>query len=155
MPRSFARPAAVVLALAGALALAGCADNQPGDVNNGPGYTDNAADLQVKMQAYAADPCRSAQATSLFQNCGRFVTEVAGSVSTIQQDVAASYDGTVTALQQTVNQYQQLGCDEVNGTATKQQLTDCPAALRQIGADLDKLVPAVEASAASSADNAG
>ena len=124
-----------VLALA---ALAGCADNQPGDTNTGPGYTDNVADLLVKVPALDGDPCRSKQSATLFPNCGRYVTEVANTLGALRDDLP-NQASALTALQGAVTRFQQLGCDTISGTPSASQQTQCPAALTTIGAELDTL----------------
>ncbi|HEX3791460.1 MAG TPA: hypothetical protein VHW44_26610 [Pseudonocardiaceae bacterium] len=147
MPRKITGLAALVLI--GVCALAGCADDQPGDVNNGPGYTDNASDLLVKLPALQGDPCRTNQADSLFPNCGRYVTEVANTVAALRDDLPQQ-GSAVNALQNAVNEFQQLACDSVNGSATKQQLATCPAQLRAIGTELDILSRGLAAAVSSS-----
>ena len=124
-----------VLALA---ALAGCADNQPGDTNNGPGYTDNVADLLVKVPALDGDPCRSKQAGTLYPNCGRYVTEVANTIAALRDNLPNQAQA-LTALQGAVSKFQQLGCDTITGTPSPAQRAQCPAALTTIGAELDIL----------------
>jgi hypothetical protein len=137
--------AGVPLVLAGVLGLAvltGCADNQPGDTNNGPGYTDNVSDLLVKVPALAADPCRSAQANTLYPNCGRYVAQVANTISAIRDNLPNQGTATGT-LQQAVNRFQQMGCDTITGQPSSSQAQECPAALRTIGTELDTLSKAL------------
>lgn len=145
MPRSTSRArrrtmiasGALAAALAAALSLAGCANTQPGDVNNGPGYTNNINDLSTKVQVYSADPCRSAQSGQLFANCGRFVTEVASTIGTLRSQLPNNAD--IGAAQNAVNSFQRLGCDAIGGTPTAAQRTGCPQALLAIGHALDDL----------------
>jgi outer membrane murein-binding lipoprotein Lpp len=127
--------AGLVLAL---LAVAGCADTQPGDQNPGVGYTNNISDLRVKIPALQADPCRGAQAGQLYGNCGRFVTEVSGTVNALRADVPG-HTSLINALAGAVNRYQSLDCDTITGRPTANQRTTCPAALTSIGTDLDRL----------------
>lgn len=137
--RAIAGGTALVLAgLLGSGALAGCADNQPGDVNNGPGYTQNVSDLLVKVPALASDPCRSTQAGTVYPNCGRYVTEVASTLGALRANLPGD-SRALDDLQGAVNRYQQLGCDTITGAPSAQQQTGCPAALRTIGARLDGL----------------
>jgi hypothetical protein len=122
--------------------LAACADAQPGDVNNGPGYTNNVADLTIKVQNYAADPCRRTQDAQIYANCGRFVTEVASAAGSIAAQLPGNKD--VSTLTNAVNGYQRLGCDAITGTPTAAQRTGCPQALTTIGGALDRLTVALE-----------
>lgn len=129
--------AGVALAI---LAVAGCADDQPGDQNNGPGYTLNAQDLRVKIDALQSDPCRSAQATQIFSGCSRFVTEIANSVITLRDTVPAQ-SAEINALSQAANNYQNLGCGTISGQPSASQTTNCPKYLETIGFELDKIEP--------------
>lgn len=126
------------IALAAVLTLAGCADTQPGDVNNGPGYTDSIADLLVKIPALQNDPCRSAQATTIYPNCGRYVTEVANVIDAVHAELP-SRPNLTTNLQGAVNTYQRLRCETVNNDASPDQAKNCPQALRTIGSELDSV----------------
>jgi hypothetical protein len=125
-------------ALAAVLTLAGCADAQPGDVNNGPGYTDSIGDLLVKIPALQNDPCRSTKAPQIYPNCGRYVTEVSNVVDAVRAELPNRPDLTKN-LRNAVNSYQQLRCELVNGDASPNQATNCPAALRTIGTELDSV----------------
>lgn len=127
--------AGLVLAL---LAVAGCADDQPGDQNPGIGYTNNISDLRVKIPALRSDPCRGAQAGQLYGDCGRFVTEVSGTVNALRADVPG-HAKLINALAAAVNRYQSLECDTIGGKPTATQRSTCPAALKSIGTDLDQL----------------
>jgi hypothetical protein len=120
------------------LAVAGCADDQPGDQNPGAGYTNNVSDLQVKVPALRADPCRGAQVDQLFGNCGRYVTEVANTIGALRAELAGQA-GEITALQDAVNSYQRADCDSSGNTPSATQRTDCPKALTSIGVELDRL----------------
>jgi hypothetical protein len=136
MRRTVSRVVIASTALAAALTLAGCADAQPGDVNNGPGYTDSVSDLLVKIPALQGDPCRSTQASQIYPNCGRYVTEVANVVDAVRAELPNQPDLT-TNLQNAVNTYQQLRCETVNGNASQDQQKSCPQALKTIGSELD------------------
>ncbi|HEX3780487.1 MAG TPA: hypothetical protein VHX38_12540 [Pseudonocardiaceae bacterium] len=136
MRRTVSRVVIVGAALTAVLSLAGCADTQPGDVNNGPGYTDSVSDLLVKIPALQGDPCRSTQASQIYQNCGRYVTEVANVVDAVRAELP-SQPNLTTNLQNAVNTYQQLRCESVNGNGTANQQKTCPQALKTIGAELD------------------
>jgi hypothetical protein len=138
--------AGLVLAL---LAVAGCADDQPGDQNPGVGYTNNIGDLLVKIPALQADPCRGAQAGQLYGDCGRFVTEVSGTVNALRADVPG-HQTLINALAGAVNRYQSMACDTITGKPTATQRTACPAALTAIGADLDQLQKALASAPSSS-----
>lgn len=127
--------AGLVLAL---LAVAGCADDQPGDQNPGVGYTNNVSDLLVKIPALQSDPCRSTQATQLYTDCGRYVTEVSNTVNALRADVPG-HTVLINSLAGAVNRYQSMACDTINGRPTATQQAACPGALRSIGADLDQL----------------
>lgn len=124
------------------LAVAGCADDQPGDQNPGIGYTNNIADLRVKIPALLSDPCRGAQAGQLYGDCGRFVTEVSGTVNALRADVPG-HTALINALAGAVHRYQSLECDTIVGRPTAAQRGTCPAALKSIGADLDQLSSAL------------
>ncbi|HEY1570704.1 MAG TPA: hypothetical protein VGG05_05110 [Pseudonocardiaceae bacterium] len=138
--------AGLVLAL---LAVAGCADDQPGDQNPGVGYTNNISDLLVKIPALQSDPCRSTQAAQLYGDCGRYVTEVSNTVNALRADVPG-HTALVNSLAGAVNRYQSMGCDTIPGKPTATQRTACPAALRSIGADLDTLGSALASAPTSS-----
>lgn len=138
MRRTASRAVIAGTALAAVLALAGCADAQPGDVNNGPGYTDSIADLLVKIPALQNDPCRSTQAPKIYANCGRYVTEVANVVDAVHAELP-SQPNLTTNLQNAVNTFQQLRCETVNGDASAAQAASCPQALRTIGSELDSV----------------
>lgn len=133
--RRLACLAGLVLAL---LVVAGCADDQPGDRNPGVGYTNNIADLQVKIPALRSDPCRGAQAAQLYGDCGRYVTEVSNTVNALRADVPG-HTSLINALSGAVNRYQSMDCDTITGRPTANQRTNCPAALKAIGTDLDQL----------------
>lgn len=136
------RPGLVLAALALAGCLAGCADTQPGDQNPGAGYTNNVSDLDVKIPALQADPCRGKQADSLYGNCGRYVTEVANTIGALRADLPAQ-SGEIDTLQAAVNSYQKTDCDTVGGTPSTAQRTGCPKALASIGTELDRLSQAL------------
>jgi hypothetical protein len=138
MRRTASRAVIAGTALAAVLALAGCADAQPGDVNNGPGYTDSIADLLVKIPALQNDPCRSTKAPQIYANCGRYVTEVANVVDAVHAELP-SQPNLTTNLQNAVNTFQQLRCETVNGDASAAQAKSCPQALRTIGSELDSV----------------
>lgn len=138
MRRTASRAVIAGTALAAVLALAGCADAQPGDVNNGPGYTDSISDLLVKIPALQNDPCRGNQATQIYPNCGRYVTEVANVVDAVHAELP-SQPNLTTNLQNAVNTYQQLRCETVNGDASSTQTRQCPESLRTIGSELDNV----------------
>ena len=127
-----------VAALAAVLVLAGCADTQPGDVNNGPGYTDSIADLLVKIPALQNDPCRGAQAAKIYPNCGRYVTEVANVVDAVHAELP-NQPNLTNGLQGAVNTFQRLRCETVNNDASTTQARSCPDALRTIGTELDSV----------------
>jgi hypothetical protein len=120
------------------VAAAGCANDQPGDRNPGAGYTNNVLDLQVKVPALRADPCRGVHADQLFGNCGRYVTEVANTIGALRADLAGQ-SGEIDTLQAAVNSYQQASCDSSGGSPSATQRTDCPKALASIGTELDRL----------------
>jgi hypothetical protein len=136
--------AGVLAGVLGLAVLAGCADNQPGDTNNGPGYTNNVADLLVKVPALDSDPCRSKQDNTIWPNCGRYVTEVANTIGALRDDLPGQ-TATLTTLQAAVTRFQQLGCDTVTGAPTALQQGDCPATLTTIGGALDVLGTALAA----------
>jgi hypothetical protein len=146
MRRSAHRLVTAGTALAGValavLALAGCADDQPGDQNPGAGYTNNVSDLQVKVPALQSDPCRGTQTDGLFENCGRYVTEVANTLAALRADLPGQ-GSTIDALQNSVSAFQQHGCDSVSGAPTSAQRGACPTALTSIGTDLDRLSTAL------------
>lgn len=121
-----------------ALALAGCADTQPGDQNPGVGYTNNVSDLLVKIPALTSDPCRGSQAAQLYPGCGRYVTEVANTVNALEADVPGQRDE-INSLSSAVRTYQSLSCDSAGNSPSATQNTRCPAALTAIGKDLDQL----------------
>lgn len=127
------------------LAVAGCADAQPGDQNPGAGYTNNVSDLLVKIPALQADPCRGAQAGTLYSDCGRYVTEVANTVNALRADVQG-HVAEINALAAGVQRYQSTRCDTITGQPTQAQRSTCPAALTAIGADLDQLSKALSSS---------
>ncbi|HEX3592452.1 MAG TPA: hypothetical protein VHV74_22760 [Pseudonocardiaceae bacterium] len=130
------------------LAVAGCADAQPGDQNPGAGYTNNVSDLLVKIPALQADPCRSTQAGTLYSDCGRYVTEVANTVNALRADVHG-HVAEINALASAVQRYQSTACDTINGKPTAAQQSTCPSALTAIGADLDQLAKALSSSPSS------
>ena len=126
-----------------ALVLAGCANTQPGDRNTGRGYTNDVSDLLVKVPALQGDPCRGKQADQLFPSCGRYVTEVANTVSALRTDLPAQSTETNT-LQNAVTSYQRSGCDTAGTSPTVDQRNKCPRALAAIGAELDQLSKALD-----------
>ncbi len=132
--------AGIVLAV---LAVAGCADAQPGDQNTGSGYTNNVSDLLVKIPALVTDPCRSPQAD--YTNCGRYVTEVANTVNALRADVPG-HTAQVNSLANAVHTYQSMACDTISGKPSQTQQAKCPAALQTIGKDLDQLGKSLAAS---------
>jgi hypothetical protein len=138
MRRTASRAVIAVTALAAVLTVAGCADAQPGDVNNGPGYTDSISDLLVKIPALQNDPCRSTQAAKIYPNCGRYVTEVSNVVDAVHAELPSQPNLTSNLLN-AVNTYQQLRCESVNGDASPTQAKNCPTALRTIGTELDSV----------------
>jgi hypothetical protein len=130
-----------------AFGLAGCADAQPGDVNNGPGYTENVSDLLVKIPALLQDPCRTGQLAQVYPSCGRYVTEVANTANTLEV-AAPNETAAANALTKAVNTYQQQGCQNVTDQGSAVQNQQCPAALKTIGAELDEVDTALSSSAA-------
>jgi hypothetical protein len=137
-----------------ALALAGCADAQPGDTNNGPGYTENVSDLLVKIPALLGDPCRTGDVGANYPNCGRYVTEVANTANTLMV-AAPSETPAANAIQKAVNSYQQLGCETVGPKPSAEQNTQCPQALRTIGSELDTVQKTLSSVASASATPTG
>jgi hypothetical protein len=135
MRRRLAVCAGVALA---ALAIAGCADDQPGDQNPGVGYTNNISDLLVKIPAMQSDPCRGKQVGQLYPNCGRYVTEVANTINALRADVPGQATE-INALSTAVNAYQSLSCDSAGSSPSAEQNAKCPAALMAIGRDLDAI----------------
>jgi hypothetical protein len=131
----------LVLAGVALVALAGCADTQPGDRNTGPGYTNNVSDLQVKVPALKSDPCRGPRADQLFTTCGRYVTEVANTLGALRADLPGQ-SGEIAVLQDAVNSYQRASCDTATSPSAAQR-TDCPKALTSIGTELDRLSQAL------------
>lgn len=131
----------LVLAGVALVLLAGCADAQPGDRNTGPGYTNNVADLQVKVPALKGDPCRGTRADQLFANCGRYVTEVANTIGALRADLPGQA-GEIAVLQDAVNSYQRSSCDTATSPSAAQR-TDCPKALTSIGTELDRISQAL------------
>jgi hypothetical protein len=121
-----------------AVAVAGCAGTQPGDKNPGVGYTNNVADLVVKVPALLIDPCRGQQAGQIFPECGRFVTEVANTIAALRADLP-SESPTIDALSHAVDRYQRAGCDAVSGAPSAALRTTCSGALAEIGTELDRL----------------
>ena len=121
-----------------ALVLAGCADTQPGDRNPGGGYTNSVADLDVKVPALQADPCRGRQADTLFGDCGRYVTEVANTISALRAELPGQ-SGEIDTLQAAVTSYQKASCDSSGTSPSAAQRTECPKALTSIGTELDRI----------------
>lgn len=121
-----------------ALVATGCADTQPGDRNPGAGYTNSVADLDVKVPALQADPCRGRQAESLFVDCGRYVTEVANTIGALRAELPGQ-SGEIDTLAAYVTSYQRAGCDTAAGTPSASQRTTCPKALTSIGTELDRI----------------
>src|SRR5262249_17524707 len=138
MRRRLAVCAGIALAALAASAVAGCADDQPGDQNPGVGYTNNVSDLMVKIPALQSDPCRGPQAAQLFPNCGRYVTEIANTVNALRADVPGQ-STEINALSSAATTYQSLSCDSAGNTPSAEQNSKCPAALTAIGKDLDRL----------------
>lgn len=135
MRRLLVACAGVALAV---LAVAGCANTQPGDQNPGAGYTNNVSDLLVKIPAMQADPCRGTQVNQLFPNCGRYVTEIANTVNALRADVPGQA-ADINSLSSAVHTYQSLSCDSAGNSPSAAQQSHCPAALTAIGQDLDRL----------------
>jgi outer membrane murein-binding lipoprotein Lpp len=129
---------ALAAAVVMTVAVAGCASTQPGDKNPGVGYTNNVADLAVKVPALVVDPCRGPRAAQIFNECGRFVTEVANTIAAMRADLP-SQSRTIDALSDAVNRYQRAGCDAVIGTPSDALRTTCSTALTDIGSELDAL----------------
>ena len=141
----------IVTALAGVavvLVLAGCADDQPGDQNPGAGYTNNVSDLQVKVPALQSDPCRGTQGQQDPGSCGRYVTEVANTVSSLQAELP-SQARQISAMANSVHSYQSMACDTISGAPSTAQRDGCPAALTSIGHDLDAIAKALASTPAS------
>src|SRR5207245_1718171 len=105
----------IVAIVLSTISLAGCADNQPGDTNTGPGVATDVSDLAVKVDALKNDPCLNKNVAQIYTQCGRFVTEVANIIGTFRQE-QPQHGSTADALQDSVNAYQQAGCDNVNGS---------------------------------------
>lgn len=132
------RVAVLLAAIAVAVLVAGCSGARTGGGGNGPGYTGNVSDLQVKIPALRSDPCRSTQADRLFPSCGRYVTEVANTVNTLRADIKG-HTAQTNALAKAVHTYQSMACDSITGQPSQAQRTRCPQALRAIGTELDQL----------------
>lgn len=121
-----------------ALALAGCADTQPGDQNPGSGYTNSVADLDVKVPALQSDPCRGRQADTLFGDCGRYVTEVSNTIGALRAELPGQA-GEIDTLAAAVNDYQKARCDTAGPSPSSAQRAGCPKALTSIGVELDRI----------------
>jgi hypothetical protein len=125
------------------VAVGGCAAPHAGNGSNN-GYTNDVADLLVKVPALRGDPCRGAQAGQIFANCGRYVTEIANTVAALRADLPGQ-GASVDALQTAVTTYQRNTCDSAGSSPTAVQARACPAALTTIGVELDRLGGALAA----------
>lgn len=120
------------------LAVAGCGSPQTG----GPsaGYTNNVANLQVKISGLRTDPCGTAQAAQIYGNCGRFVTEVSNTVVPLH-DALPTQASVIDSMAAAVHTFQSMSCDTITGQPSADQAKQCPQALVQIGTDLTKISP--------------
>jgi hypothetical protein len=139
--RRIAMGTAVAAVLVAAVA-GGCAAPTSGNPNSG--YTNDVANLLVKIPALRGDPCRGADAGQMFADCGRFVTEVANVLAALHASLPGEGQE-IDGVQTMVNTYQRLACDSAGSAPSAAQTVKCPDALRTIGAGLDRLGAALTA----------
>ena len=122
------------------LAVAGCGTPQ----NGGPtaGYTNNVANLQVKISGLRTDPCGTTQAAQIYGNCGRFVTEVSNTIVPLH-DALPTQGTVIDSMAAAVHTFQSMSCDTISGQPSAAQAQQCPQALVLIGTDLGKISPAL------------
>ena len=140
MRRRTGRPGTTITVVVGiavtACAVAGCASGSSGGDESG--YTNNTQNLAVKISALRSDPCRTTRADQLWPDCGRYVTEVAGTIGSLRETTQAPAVD-VNAMNGAVHSYQSLACDAVSGQPSAAQRDTCPKALASIGTALDRI----------------
>lgn len=124
------------------LTLTGCSESAGApNLPNAPANVDPAA-LQTKIKALRADECYTDEPTGVYPHCAKFITQLASTVGTVDQQLAGKSQANAVAardLRSGVDTYQQLSCDQVAGSPSDDQRRGCPRALKEIHVSLDTL----------------
>ncbi|GDY29973.1 hypothetical protein GTS_16060 [Gandjariella thermophila] len=119
--------------------LAGCAGGSRSGTP-APPTTADATALRVKVHALEADQCQRVDARTVYPECGRYVTEVAGTVGTLRSQLSGqpAAGDALARLQSGVSAYQSRGCDGPAAPADEcaAALTTLRTALAQAGSAL-------------------
>jgi hypothetical protein len=112
--------------------LAGCGGAGQGGSTGGsqaPPATGDVSALRVKVHALEADQCQRVDPRTVFPECGRYVTEVAGTVGTLRGQLAGQPNSgdALARLQSGVSEYQGKGCEGPSAPAD-----ECAAALGKL-----------------------
>jgi hypothetical protein len=109
--------------------LAGCGANGPAPPRGTP-HVDVGA-LRVKVRALQADQCQRLDPRAVYPDCGRYVTEVAGTVGTLRAQLGGRPDAAeaLGRLQSGVATYQGRSCENTGAPAE-----ECAAALATLRA---------------------
>jgi hypothetical protein len=101
--------AALLAALTG---CAGCGSDSRGGAPT-PSTTGDVTALRVKVHALEADQCQRVDARTVYPECARYVTEVAGTVGSLRAQLAGqpATGDALARLQAGVSAYQTRGCD--------------------------------------------
>jgi len=115
--------------------LAGCGPNGSAPPRGTPGVDVGA--LRVKVRALEADQCQRLDPHVVYPDCGRYVTEVAGTTGTLRAQLAGRPDaaGALARLQSGVATYQGRSCESPGGPAEEcaTALATLRTALAQLG----------------------
>jgi hypothetical protein len=125
---------AVAAGMAVLVALAGCGTGVQAPPRGTPGVDVDA--LRVKVHALEADQCQRLDPRAVFPDCGRYVTEVAGTVGALRAQLGGKPNAAdaLARLQSGVATYQGRSCEVPGGP-----VEECATALATLRTALAQL----------------
>ncbi|MGH3630473.1 MAG: hypothetical protein ACRDRL_23895 [Sciscionella sp.] len=89
--------------------------------------------VRSKLEALMADECFAKNPAAVYPHCAKYMTELAGTVGTVQNAVAATKGadpGVINELRKGINQYQSRNCDTLGNRPSKADAAACTAAVK-------------------------